>query len=301
MVRKSSLFFLIALFLVAMVCGCTFDNSFLKPTKFSRAQNRIVASGASDTTTLVVSGRNLQPSITSTSRKNDLSNVTITGFTFISESGSNLNGWLLKPANQKAKTSIIHLHGNGGFLLSHLDFGTAMVKQGYQVFMFDYSGFGYSSGESTRNNSMSDALSAIDFATSLPEFEGTKIVLYGQSFGGHLAPMAGIEREDKIDLLVIEGAFTSYPAIAGKQVPILGSVLVKGGNSAVKSLPDFHKPVLIIHSREDKTIPFKMGEKLYDKANDPRQFLAIDGCHICGPTLYPSEISEKIDEIVESY
>ncbi|MCA6075128.1 alpha/beta hydrolase [Fulvivirga sedimenti] len=285
----------------SLLLSCSFDHSFLKPTSFSRAQNRIVAASSSDTTVLTISGRDLQPSITKTSDNGDLSETSIKGVTFISGSGNNLNGWLLSPVSKKAITTIIHLHGNGGFMLSHLGFGTSMVKQGYQVFMFDYSGFGYSSGEATRENSMNDALSAIDFVLSMPEVAGTKIVLYGQSFGGHLAPMVAGERLEKIDVLVLEGAFTSYPAIAGKQVPLLGPVLVKGGNSALKSIPNITIPVLIIHSREDKVIPFRMGEKLYEKASEPREFMAIDGCHICGPSLYPEEISKKIDALVDSY
>ena len=299
--RNTGLQVLIHTIVFSLLISCSFDSSFLKPTYFSRTQNRIVSTTQTDTTVLTVSGRNLQPSISSSSKELNLSEISIEGFTFISASGSNLNGWLLRPLNKDATTTIIHLHGNGGFILSNLGFGTAMVEQGYQVFMFDYSGFGYSSGEATRENSMNDALSAIDFALSMPEVKGTKIVLYGQSFGGHLAPMAARERSDIIDVLVLEGAFTSYPAIAGKQVPLLGPVLVKGGNSALKSIPDISIPVLVIHSREDKVIPFRMGEKLFEKAREPKRFMAIDGCHICGVKLYPEEISKKINAFIDGY
>jgi hypothetical protein len=36
-----------------------------------------------------------------------------------------------------------------------------------------------------------------------------------------------------------------------------------------------------------------MREKLFEKANAPKQFYAIDSCHICGSTIYAKEIAEK--------
>ncbi|MGD0077364.1 MAG: alpha/beta hydrolase [Sedimentisphaerales bacterium] len=38
-------------------------------------------------------------------------------------------------------------------------------------------------------------------------------------------------------------------------------------------------PVMVIHSREDETIPFEMGLELYDAANEPKEFVELHGGH----------------------
>ncbi|MBK9423616.1 MAG: hypothetical protein IPN54_05745 [Bacteroidetes bacterium] len=47
--------------------------------------------------------------------------------------------------------------------------------------------------------------------------KGTKLVIYGQSLGGHLAAVVAQQRQDDIDALVIEGAFSSHKDIASKR------------------------------------------------------------------------------------
>jgi fermentation-respiration switch protein FrsA (DUF1100 family) len=173
-----------------------------------------------------------------------------------------------------------------------------LVKKGFQVMMFDYSGFGFSEGEPTVENARIDALAAVDYALSREDVKGTKLVLYGQSFGGHLSAIVATERQDKIDALVMEGAYSSPKDIAANRVPVLGRIFVKQKYAAKKIIKDFHKPVLIIHSSEDKEIPFFMGQKLFDSANNPKTFLKIQNCHICGPIFYPDEISDKITEML---
>lgn len=67
-----------------------------------------------------------------------------------------------------------------------------------------------------------------------------------------------------------------------------------------KYIKNFTKPVLIIHSTEDKIIPFKMAKKLYKNANQPKELYEIKGNHIWGPILYPKQITEKISKMLNS-
>jgi dienelactone hydrolase len=164
--------------------------------------------------------------------------------------------------------------------------------------MFDYSGFGFSEGEATRKNALNDALSALDYIKARQEVKDTKLVIYGQSFGGHLSAVVAAQRENEIDGLVIEGAYSSNKDIAAHAVPVLGRIVVKQGYSAVKSIKDFHKPLLVIHSTEDQEIPFSMGKKIFDNANAPKEFYEVKECHICAPIFYTDEISGKIKNML---
>jgi fermentation-respiration switch protein FrsA (DUF1100 family) len=144
-----------------------------------------------------------------------------------------------------------------------------------------------------------DAHSALDYVKSRTDLNSTKLVIYGQSLGGHLSAVVASHRQAEIDGLIVEGAFSSHKDIAGETAGILGKIFVSEKYSAVKSLKNFNKPLLIVHSTEDTIIPFKMGKKLFEKANAPKEFLDIRGCHICGPQLYADTISRRIIRMVK--
>ena len=120
------------------------------------------------------------------------------------------------------------------------------------------------------------------------------MVIYGQSLGGHLSAVVAAQRQNDIDGLVIEGAFSSHKDIAANIAGIFGRIFVNEKYSAVKSIKDYKKPLLVIHSTEDKIIPFKMGQKIFDNANSPKEFFEIKKEHILGPKFYTDEISKKI-------
>ncbi|MBK8874413.1 MAG: alpha/beta fold hydrolase [Bacteroidetes bacterium] len=219
---------------------------------------------------------------------------TIESVVFKSSSGNNLNGWLIKPKNLTPTITILHFHGNAGFILSQYQAITPLLNYGFQAFVFDYSGFGFSAGEATRNNVLLDGNSALTYLKSREDVKGTKLVIYGQSLGGHLAAVVAQQRQDDIDALVIEGAFSSHKDIASKTAGIFGRILVSEKYSAFKSIQEYKKPVLVIHSTEDEIIPFKMGQKIFENANAPKEFYEIKKCHICGPEFYADSISQKL-------
>jgi fermentation-respiration switch protein FrsA (DUF1100 family) len=165
--------------------------------------------------------------------------------------------------------------------------------------MFDYSGFGFSQGKATRDNVLTDALSALDYLKTRQEVKGTKLVVYGQSLGGNLAPVVASKRQNEIDGLVIEGGFSSYKDMAAKRFGFLGRILIAEKYSAMKSIKTYKKPLLSMHSPQDQTVPFDLGKKLFDNANEPKTFFEMNKrCHLCGSIYYSDEISQKIKNML---
>ena len=255
---------------------------------------------ATDTITAVFSGVAHQPVFMKYKTTDTIKNNFITeSVLYKSTNGNTLNGWFLKPKDTAASITLLHLHGNGGCLLSQYKAISPLVEKGFQVFMFDYSGFGFSEGKATRNNVLIDALSTLDYLKTRNDVSNTKLLLYGQSLGGHLSAVVAAQRPDDISGLVIEGAFSSHKDIGGHMVPGLGKAFTKQGYSAINSIKEYHKPLLVIHSTEDSTIPFFMGKKIYDYANQPKEFYEVKKCHICAPAFYATEITEKIRKMFE--
>ena len=209
-----------------------------------------------------------------------------------------MNAWFLTPKEIKPIATIIHFHGSAGNLLSQYKTISPLIDYGFQIISFDYSGYGFSEGKATRKNAIEDAYSFLDFAKKHEHIKSTKLILYGQSYGGYLASIVGSNKQNDIDGIVIEGAFSSHKAEANYTVPVLG-LIVKNEEKAVVEIRKNNKPVLVIHSTEDKKVPLKFGKKIFKNANQPKEFYEIDKPHILGLQYYSKEISKKIKMMLD--
>ncbi len=96
--------------------------------------------------------------------------------------GNLLHGWYF-PSEGRAKGTIVHCHGNAGNVTGHFKFVTSMPKRGWNVFCFDYRGFGRSRGTPTRPGAVADTHAAVDYLITRRDVDPTRIALFGQSLG----------------------------------------------------------------------------------------------------------------------
>lgn len=279
---------------MTFLTACSFNKMFLQPTKVPAGAKKLTMKSATDTTLVQFTADTYQPTFIKNGKDTINLDFSIESVVFESSNGNKLNGWLLKPKKATPTITLLHFHGNAGFIISQYQAMTPLIKYGFQIFVFDYSGFGFSEGKATRDNVLVDANSALSYLKSRPEIKGTKLVIYGQSLGGHLSAVVAEQRQADIDGLVIEGAFSSHKDIAAKTAGVFGRILVREKYSAYKFIRAYKKPVLVIHSTEDEVIPFRMGQKIFENANAPKAFYEIKKCHICGPEFYADSISLKI-------
>lgn len=211
--------------------------------------------------------------------------------------GHQLNAWIMEPDSSNG-TSLFFMHGNAGHVVLNYQLAEPFVQRGCKVFLFDYSDFGFSEGKAKRKTILEDSKMALDYMLTRSEFANEKIIVYGQSLGGHLAAVVGTQKQGLIDAMVIEGAFSNHKDIAGERVPVLGRIFVAEQYSATKTLPDFKKPLLIVHSINDLTIPIVHGHRLYDCATAPKTFYEIDSAHVRGPLYFADSICAKMDRML---
>lgn len=288
----------VLLLILLFLPSCSFNKLFLQPTKIPLSTQKLLLKSDKDSVWVYFSNDAHQPVFIKNHTDTISFNFTIESVVYKSANGNILNGWMLKPKNKVATTTLLHLHGNGGCLLSQFRAISPLVEKGFQAFLFDYSGFGFSGGKPSRNNVLTDALSTLDYLKTRPDVNNTKIILYGQSLGGHLSAVVAAQRQNDISGLVMEGAFSSHKDIGNHMVHVLGKIFVKQGYSALNAIKDYHKPLLVIHSTEDSTVPFFMGKKIFAAANEPKEFYEVKHCHICAPQFYPDDISEKIKQLM---
>ena len=284
---------------VILLSSCSFNGMFLEPFKVpSHVQWLDLIDGA-DTARYYFEPDAHRPTFLINDQDTVETDYTIESIMFESANGNKLNGCLLKPKNGNPTATILHFHGNGGLLVRYFNKITPLIKYGFQVFIFDYSGFGFSEGEATRENVLIDGNSALTYLKSRDDVKNTKLVIYGQSLGGHLSAVVAEQRQDEIDGLVVEGAFSSHKDVAAERAWIFGRLLVSEKYSAKESIKNYKKPVLIIHSSEDDVIPFEMGQTIFNNANAPKELYEIKNCHICGPKFYADSIASKIKAMIK--
>lgn len=195
---------------------------------------------------------------------------------FRTEDGEKLAGWWIPSPKERAV--VLYCHGNGGNISHRLSAALFFHRMDLSVFLFDYRGYGESSGRPSEDGTYTDALGAWDCLVNGRGVDPQRIILYGRSLGGPIA--AWLAKSRPPEMLVIESSFTSLQAVARDKFPWLPVGLILSYRYDTKScLEQVRCPVLIVHSREDGLIPFKHGEELYRAAPGEKEFLEIGGTH----------------------
>ena len=190
--------------------------------------------------------------------------------------GVEVAGWFVPAEN--SRLVLLFFHGNGGNISHRLDSIEQFHRMGLNVFIIDYRGYGQSEGRTTEDGTILDAEAAWRYLIEEQGFSTEQIIIFGRSLGGAVA--AGLAEKHRPQMLILESTFTSVPDIAARQYPFLPvRLLARIRYDTAARLPKMDMPLLIIHSPEDRVIPFEHGQKLFEVANQPKQFLQISGGH----------------------
>ena len=223
---------------------------------------------------------------------------------FAGKDGTRLTGWFL-PAAGEAKGTIVHCHGNAQNMTSHWLFVEFLPRKQFNLFVFDYRGYGKSDGSPTRAGTVEDAQAAVDYVLSRKDVDPERVALFGQSLGGAIAVVVAA-KDERVKGLVIESAFSSYQseaahALRGNPLTYLFSwplsrLLIRSGNDPVDAIGSISpRPTLIIHGTADRVVPSEMGRELAEAAGDPKALWIVDGAgHTAAGTVRRNEYQKKI-------
>ena len=199
-----------------------------------------------------------------------------------------LHGWFIPSVTESAKGTIFYLHGNAQNVSTHLRSIWWLPHHGYNIFMFDYRGYGRSQGEATLEGLHQDVSAAMSYVFTKLPINKDNVVIYGQSLGGALAITASPQSEHfpKVSGIIIEGAFTSYRRVAREaldawwltwafQWPL--SYMITDAYRPIDAIASISpKPILIIHGAEDQVINLRHGQELFEAAKQPKEHWVID-------------------------
>ena len=193
--------------------------------------------------------------------------------------GETLHGWWI-PVNN-AKGTVLFFHGNAGNISHRINYLTMFKQLGYNTLLFDYRGYGQSSGTPSETGTYIDAQAAWRYLIDIKKIESTQIVLFGESLGGAVATWLAVS--ERPGLLVLASTFTSIPELASEIYPFLPVRWISRFEyNTLETLRSVTCPVFIAHSPQDEIIPFRHGQRLLQVATEPKQFLSLDGTHNTG-------------------
>jgi len=201
--------------------------------------------------------------------------------TFLSMDGTRLSGWFI-PAEgfdrpREAKGTVIHLHGNAQNMTAHWQFVDWMPMRGFNLFVFDYRGYGESEGTPEPKGVFEDAVSALDYVRSRSDVDSTRLLVFGQSLGGTVAIAAAGASPVGIRAVAAEAPFYSYSRIANDHFPGAGGLMddTYSASNYVSTLSPI--PLLLVHGTLDRVVPYSHSISLLSEAAEPRRLVTIDG------------------------
>lgn len=209
---------------------------------------------------------------------------------FRSTDGTSLSGWFIPAVAsadpRRAKGTVIHFHGNAQNMSSHWRFVAWLPKQGYNVFVFDYRGYGESEGKPEPRGLFEDSVSAIAYVRSRADVDPARLLVFGQSLGGANAIAAvGSGQRDGVRAVAIESTFYSYSSIASEKLSGAG-LLVGDTYAASKYVAAIAPtPLLFIHGTSDAVIPLSHSQRLFADAREPKRLVEVKGARHLEPMI----------------
>jgi uncharacterized protein len=200
---------------------------------------------------------------------------------FASDDGTRLSAWFIPAAGydnpKTAKGTIIHFHGNAQNMSAHWQFVSWLPRRGFNVFVFDYRGYGESQGRPEPKGVFEDSNSALSYVRSLEDVDPERLIVFGQSLGGANAiAVVGSGNRAGVKAVAIESTFYSYSSIANDKFSGAG-FLVDNTYSAEKYIARIAPiPLLLMHGTSDPVIPYAHSIKLFAKAREPKTLITVE-------------------------
>lgn len=208
------------------------------------------------------------------------------------------------PAPRADAPAVLYLHGTRWNLTAQVRRISQLRELGFSVLAIDYRGFGESPGDLPSERTVyQDAQAAWERLVQLqPNAE--RRFIYGHSLGGaiavDLAEHLAEGDEPKAAGLIVESTFTDLAAaaaaVANTSLPVRWIMSEKF--DSIDKIGDIKIPVLIVHGLDDRYVPSRFSQELFDAAAEPKRLLLVHGgTHNNSMTLGSQAYAEALREV----
>ncbi len=188
--------------------------------------------------------------------------------------GERLHGWWVS-APAEAIGHVLLCHGNAGNVGDRVLHAALLTAAGFDVLLFDYRGYGRSSGSPSEQGTYRDARAALACLLEQPGVDPARVIYLGESLGGAVAldlalahPPAG---------LVLLSSFTGVRERGRLHNPIIPARLIPDAYPTLRRIPGLRAPLLILHGDRDDIVPLAHGRALFEAAPEPKRLHVFAG------------------------
>ncbi|MFS8082824.1 MAG: alpha/beta hydrolase [Ginsengibacter sp.] len=173
-----------------------------------------------------------------------------------------------------AKGVVLYFHGNKGNIIRFAKYASNFTKNGYEVWMADYPGYGKTTGPMNEATFYSEATQVYKLAHS--RFGADSIIVYGKSLGSGVASY--LASKQKISRLILETPYYSIPSLFALYAPIYPTQRMSHFKFPVgEYLKDVSAPVTIFHGNNDMVVFYRNAKRLRESLKKGDEFITIDG------------------------
>lgn len=188
-----------------------------------------------------------------------------------------------------ARWTLLYNHGNAGHIAGRVDLVRNWQHQlGASVLIYDYPGFGRSTGVPDEKSCYAAAQAAYDWLRTEQKVPPEQLLLYGKSLGCAMATEMALRNPHRA-LLLMSG-FTSIPDMAQEMFPFFPARwMARTHFDNAAKLSQYRGVLLLAHGTDDPVIPYHHGLRLDAVAARTRwkSFLTVDGWgHFAPPESY---------------
>lgn len=209
------------------------------------------------------------------------------------------HGWWIPL--EGARGTVLFSHGSGKNIAHYLDDAAIFRDGGYSVLLYDYGGYGRSEGVPSEERCYADALAFWEYLTKTRHIPSGQIALAGASMGSGVTTWLALQVN--AGAVILENAFVSAPDVVADAYPwIPAHWIARIRFPNIDRVGKIPCPVLIIHTRDDRVVPFAHGQRLYAAQTGDKRFLEIRGSHGGGKfssgVLYADGLHNFLEEYI---
>lgn len=190
------------------------------------------------------------------------------------------------------KGIVLFFHGNRNNVERYRQYPPLFTRNGYEIWMIDYPGFGKTTGSRTEKILYQQALVMYDLA--MKETNSSNLVIYGKSMGTGIASFLAANRNCK--KLILETPYQSIAALAKHYFPVYPTLLRKYSFPVQDYLEKIRVPITIFHGTDDGVVPYRQGKELAASIRNAELITIEKGEHnnLFGFRLY----QQKMDSLL---
>jgi uncharacterized protein len=168
------------------------------------------------------------------------------------------------------KGVVLYLHGNGGIRQDAGRLAERFIHRGYDVVLFDYRGYGKSTGSISNENALHQDVQTV-YNYVRQRYRADQIIIYGYSLGTGLAVQLAANVTPR--MLILESAYLSMQDLVAQKMPYVPLFLLKCDQWISK----VNCPISFFHGTQDDVIPYNSSERLRAYTTAPTQLISIVG------------------------